>query len=576
MFYNSNIFLFLIKYSSKYKISIFIMLLVSIFWSIDLSLRKYLMKKILDTIFESNNQNILSSTMPFILQYTGLAVLITNLFRFYGYFVDVKMVPDLKQTVAKDYFAFLLSKDYLFYSKHFAGELTNKVVNLAEGTVELIKLITDCFFRYILALVIAIYTLMLVNIKFALITLIWIIIFISVSCLYFQKLANLSRSYTKYQNQVSAHLTDNFINIKSIFLFSNIKNQISKFLDIYKLQVVTEQKLQMSYFWIWFIYGYSFDLLQGISIYFLICAYKDGNIMLGDVALVIGINLSIVDFLNNLTTKLTEYSDSYGKVIESLSLLHNEPKINKSKKIINFVRPTIIFNQVSFSYPDKNVLFNKISVKINAYEKIAIVGHSGAGKTTFINLILGLISPQTGGVFIGNENLKNFDLDFLRKNISIISQENTLFHGSIIDNITYGLDYVNNKEIEESIKLAGLEKFIANLPDKGKTIVGDFGIKLSGGERQRIIIARAFLKKAPILIFDELTNHLDFISIKKIQINMLKLMQNKTSIIITHNLSTLNKMDRILVFSNGRIVQEGRHSELIKSEGFYKEMFAST
>lgn len=570
-----KILLFILNILPPFKANIAIMFLVAVMWAIDLSLRKYVVKDILDTAVKYQENNVVEHLFLPISIYIFMALFITTIFRLYGYFVDIKMVPLLKAKIADKAFYVLLNQSHSYFLNNFAGDLTHKVNNLVDSTIELIKLFIDRFFGYSLALIFAIYTLSLANIKFAMATLIWVIIFILVSILYFRKLSNLANCYSSSSSKATANIADGLSNILTVRLFAKQTYQRLKFFQIYKEKIAAEKRIQWAYFWIWFIYGYSFELLQAISLYFLIYGYQSGEILLGDIALVLGINIAIVECLNQLTRDLTQFSTHFGRVSDALSSINTELEItnkeNATKLEVN--KGEIKFKKVLFSYPNKEPLFKDFSVTINPKEKIGLVGYSGSGKSTFINLILRLFEVKEGTIQIDSQSITDVIQNSLRQKIAVVPQDLMLFHDTILENIRYSNHEATEQEIVQAAKFSGIHKFINGLPKGYYTIVGEKGLKLSGGERQRIIIARAFLKNAPILLLDEATNQLDSIIEKEIQESLFKLMEHKTTIVIAHRLSTLLHMNRILVFDNGTIVQDGSHSELVVKKGLYQDLW---
>jgi ATP-binding cassette subfamily B protein len=211
---------------------------------------------------------------------------------------------------------------------------------------------------------------------------------------------------------------------------------------------------------------------------------------------------------------------------------------------------------------------------IRSGEKIALVGPSGAGKTTFIKLLLRLYSPTSGKILIDGEDISQITQESLRENISMVPQDPILFHRTLAENIGYGKRTATKEEIENAAKLAHCDEFIKDLPYGLQTYVGERGVKLSGGERQRIAIARAILKNAPILILDEATSSLDSHSEILIQDALNNLMAGKTTIVIAHRLSTIQKMDKIIVVDSGKIIEQGNHNELLSNENsLYKKLW---
>jgi ATP-binding cassette subfamily B protein len=214
-----------------------------------------------------------------------------------------------------------------------------------------------------------------------------------------------------------------------------------------------------------------------------------------------------------------------------------------------------------------------MSLEILAGQKIGLVGYSGGGKTSFVNLILRLYEISEGSILIDNQDIRDVTQDSLRRAIAMIPQEPVLFHRTLLENIRYGRIEATDEEVIAASKRAYAHEFISKLPENYHTLVGERGIKLSGGQRQRIAIARAILKNAPILILDEATSQLDSVTEEYIQASLAELMQGKTTIVIAHRLSTLLHMDRILVFDQGKIIQDGTHAELLAQAGLYKTLW---
>lgn len=249
------------------------------------------------------------------------------------------------------------------------------------------------------------------------------------------------------------------------------------------------------------------------------------------------------------------------------SLLDEDNEDDQGQLDTNDLNGSIDFKNVCFSYNRGENTLDEINININPGETIAIVGKSGSGKTTLVNLIPRFYELESGQLLIDSEDIKNYSLKSLRSNISLVTQEVTLFNDTIFNNIAYGK--YSDSQVRQVVTSAHMDEFINNLPDGLETLVGDQGILLSGGQRQRIAIARALLKNAPILILDEATSSLDSESEQYIQKALDQLMRNRTTLVIAHRLSTIENADRIIVLSKGRIVEQGNHNELIKQNAEY-------
>jgi ATP-binding cassette subfamily B protein len=227
----------------------------------------------------------------------------------------------------------------------------------------------------------------------------------------------------------------------------------------------------------------------------------------------------------------------------------------------------IEFRDVNFTHTKKGVLFENLTITIPGGQKVGLVGFSGSGKTTFINLIIRLYDVIKGGIFIDNQDIATVTQQSLRENMSVIPQNPQLFHRTIIENIRYGNPKATDEQVVQAAQAAFAHEFIKKAEGGYYSFAGERGLRLSGGQVQRITIARAILKNAPILILDEATSALDSVTEHEIQESFDSLMKEKTVLVIAHRISTLLHMDRILVFDKGKIVGDGSHEELLKDQG---------
>lgn len=236
-------------------------------------------------------------------------------------------------------------------------------------------------------------------------------------------------------------------------------------------------------------------------------------------------------------------------------------------------RGEIVFENVSFHYAHNRNIFEDKNLVIKAGSKVGLVGFSGSGKSTFVHLILRYFDVEAGRILIDGQDIKNVTQNSLREQIALIPQDTTLFHRTLMENIRYGRLEATDEEVVAAAKRAHAHEFIEKTSHQYHTVAGERGVSLSGGQRQRIAIARAVLKDAPIFILDEATSSLDSVTEKKIQEGLEFLMDAHTCIVIAHRLSTLSNMDRILVFKEGKIVEDGTHYELLEADGHYAHMW---
>jgi ATP-binding cassette subfamily B protein len=270
-------------------------------------------------------------------------------------------------------------------------------------------------------------------------------------------------------------------------------------------------------------------------------------------------------------TQIQQAEQGSREYLEILNLPSAEDYKEKVKTEI-VENPEIEFRKVSFQYEESGRVLNNVSFKIPAKEKIALVGHSGAGKSTIVNLIMKLYKPTGGEIYLKDTAYKDLSPQYIRNNIALVFQENELFSSTIRENVAYGKTSVTDKEVIDALKKANAYEFVKKLPKGIDSEIGERGVKLSGGQKQRIQIARAILKAAPILILDEATSSLDAKSEREVQQALEVLMKGKLTIIIAHRFSTIQNVDKVIVVENGKISNYGTPKELSQQKGLYSEL----
>lgn len=377
------------------------------------------------------------------------------------------------------------------------------------------------------------------------------------------------RRVNEFEDDISGVVVDNMINFETVKLFAKEEweqNRLSHIQSAWKKAV-----------WKYVLTFRGFDLAMGIVIngsMFFILLYAlqmtvNKSFSIGDFVLVAGFLQSFFPQLFELVWGFRDIAKSYADIQKYFGLLDNQIKIvdpEVSLKPKN-IKGEIEYINVSFAYDkNKNKALRNINLRIRQGQSVALVGRSGAGKTSFIKLVLRFFDPDEGVIKIDGVNIKKFTKSDLRGLFGVVPQEPVLFNNSVLYNIKYGRPNAVKKEIEAASKIANIHDFINTLPEKYETQVGERGIKLSGGQKQRLAIARMILSDPKIIIFDEATSQLDSESEKLIQEAFWKASYGKTVIIIAHRLSTIQKADKIIVLEKGRIVEEGSHKDLINRD----------
>ena len=301
-----------------------------------------------------------------------------------------------------------------------------------------------------------------------------------------------------------------------------------------------------------------------------------GELPLNEFVSFLGAMMLAFQPLRRLAAVNTTLQEGFAAAIRVFDLLDQKSLINEEINAQELSNPNsdILFDNVTLSYDgQKNSALKNISLEIPNGKITALVGPSGSGKSSILNLIPRFYDPKSGAILIGNQNIRHLTMQSLRSKIALVNQEPILFDMSIKDNILYGNPNASDQEIESASKSSASDEFITKLPDGYNTIVGEDGYSLSGGQKQRISLARAFLKDAPILLLDEATSSLDTESEHLVQEAINTLMKNRTTLIIAHRLSTIINSDNIIVIDNGEVVESGTHSELIKNDGMYKKLY---
>jgi len=299
-----------------------------------------------------------------------------------------------------------------------------------------------------------------------------------------------------------------------------------------------------------------------------------GDISFGVFGLFLASLLSIMRPVKKLANVYTSNQQAMVASRRIYSVLDEEPNIKDSAEVCEFkdFKEGVEFSGVTFAYTPGETVLENISFGVKKDEVVALVGHSGAGKSTLVGLLPRLYDPQQGQIYIDGKNIREYSLRSLRENIAIVSQEMVLFNATVRDNISYGRPGASDNQIIEAAQQAHAWDFIEKLPQGLSTVIGDRGLRLSGGERQRLSIARAILKDSPILILDEATSNLDAKSEQLIKDALNILMRDKTTFVIAHRLSTVQKATKIIVLDHGRIAETGTHSELLTHGGLYKKL----
>jgi len=568
---------FLWRYLKDKKIYLFGFFIVSIVWAVEMSLSPYLLKVIIDAVvqFSQNQSRLLAAiTIPAIL-YVSMSLILNINFRLYDY-INLRLNPALKAAVNRDMFVYLLGHSHTFFQNHFSGSLSRKIYDMASYIDQIVGIFNEWFYPRLLAMIIASATLFIVvKPLFGIILFTWAILFIYLSFHIAKESEKLARLHSQAAAKLGGSLADSITNIMSVKLFANVKHEITLIDKDTQQLVETDRNLQWQSLKYNFIQGLTVTLLIGAMLGALVYGSNHGWVTPGDFAFVLTLSITFLMSVYEVGQQMLKFSKIIGICNEALSFIRIPHEIIDAPDAqpLTVKKGEITFADVTFKHENTHTnLFENLNVTIKPGEKVGLVGYSGGGKSTFIKLILRLLDTQSGCVLIDDQDIKHVTKHSLRRHIGTIPQEPDLFHRSIMDNIRFAKPEATDDEVIDAAKRARCHEFIIELPDQYQSLVGERGIKLSGGQKQRIAIARAFLKNAPILILDEATSSLDSITERYIQESLHAVISSKTTIVIAHRLSTLKDMDRILVFANGKIIEDGSLESLLENKNghFYK------
>jgi len=558
-----------------YKLYIGAILCIGFCGAAQTSWSPYILKLIIEQVsnFDGDKNQIFSHINLLATLYVGSWAFVAILLRLQD-FLKLKFFPKLHADIIQSLNLYLSYHSHAFFQDNFAGSLSNKISDMATGVTAIFSTLHEAWI-HILGLIIAIITMYLVHPIFATILFFWALCFLLIAAYNCRKISLQSKFLANGMSSLTGCIVDNIANITNTRLFVNYKFEQNILHDAtqdvkYKSQAMQWYVLKMYILW-----DISIIILMSANLYSLIYMYSQSLVTLGDFAFILSLTVSMFYSLWYLATKFVAFSEDLGKCNQALQLI-NMPHAIKDKALAKPLRIThasIEFNNVAFSYKGASAVFSYKYINIKPGTKVGIVGLSGSGKTTLVNLILRLFELDEGEIYIDGQNIANCTQDSIRKNIALISQDISLFHRSILENIRYGNIYASDEQVIAAAKQAYCHDFIIKLADGYHTLVGEKGVKLSVGQRQRIAIARAILKNAPILILDEATSALDSITEKSIQLNLKKLMQYKTTLVIAHRLVTLTAMNRIIVLHQGQVVEDGLHKDLIQQGGLYARMW---
>lgn len=475
---------------------------------------------------------------------------------------------------------YLLGQSITFFQNDFAGRIATKVMQTSISVREAVLKLADVFvyvfvyFASMLGVILKSSALLMMPLF------IWLCLYILVQWYFIPKLKCISTLQADARSTMTGRIVDSYTNISTIKLFAHTqreedyaKHGMSEFMDTVYLQMRLSTGLELCVSALNYLLIFSTAAMA-------ILLWMNNDISIGAIAIAVALALRLNGMSHWIMWELSALFEHIGTVADGRNTLAKSQLVTDENNApaISVSNGEIKFQSVGFNYGGKEQVISDLNLHIKAGEKVGVVGRSGAGKSTLVNLLLRFHDVESGHVTIDDQNIATVTQDSLRENIGVVTQDTSLLHRTVIENIRYGYPEATDEEVFTAAEKAQAHEFILGLSDPhGGTAydaqVGERGVKLSGGQRQRISIARVLLKNAPILVLDEATSALDSEVEAVIQQSLFTLMQDKTVIAIAHRLSTIAAMDRLIVMDRGKIVEQGTHDQLIQSKGIYSTLW---
>jgi ATP-binding cassette subfamily B protein len=490
-------------------------------------------------------------------------------------FLMAKAVPKLQASIRMAMFDHVQHHSPHYFNERFAGSLANKITDMTTQVEALIQQLYWPLVSSVVSSLVGAIFLWFVHPILSGILITWIVIHLSISLFFSRSCDRYEHKHGEARSTLLGKIVDSLTNNFAVNLFYRFKHEKKSLLPFQEEEEKTSITAKRHVEKMRSITSCFYTIVCFLGINgFVIHLWLHHKITTGEVAQVFGTMWNIASIMWSVGGTLPAFFQSFGIAKQAYSVMLDPEDMGDkpNAKDLKVSNGEITFENVSFHYGEKKLFENK-QAHIRGGEKVGLVGFTGAGKSTFISLILRFFPVYSGKISIDSQEIANVTLHSLRRQIALIPQDPVLFHRTLRENISYGNPEATEEEIVAAAKQAHCDEFILNIPGGYNAKVGERGTKLSGGEKQRVAIARAILSNAPILILDEATSSLDSVTEKYIQNSLGKLMQNRTTLVIAHRLSTLSRMDRILVFDHGKIVEEGNHSALMEKNGLYARMW---
>ncbi|WP_311032246.1 ABC transporter ATP-binding protein [Mesorhizobium koreense] len=536
---------------------------------------------LIDLLDSSSPKTLIADHWPELLALLVLVLVVRAVILIANAVVEQQViVPHFYQKVRWQSFRRVIEQPYDFYQNDFAGRIATKIMQAGESTGDFIVSSLQTLWSFATFLVLATSILAALDPLMAVVIAVWLVSYLAVARALLPPLRAAGRRTADGRSVLNGRMVDAFTNILAVKLFDSGRREhafVREGMDIFLMAVIDLTRAITS---VRAAVAILNGIMMGAVMVLAVHRWMEGDATTGAIAAATGLVFRLNTMSGYMMFNINGLIRNFATVQDATGVISVEPTIRDAEDAAEIPRAEgdLRFDEVSFHYGKGGGIIDGLSFHIRPGERVAIVGPSGAGKTTIVNLALRIFDIEDGRILLDGSDIRKLTQASLRAQFGVVSQEPLLMHRSIRDNIAYGKPGASEAEIVHAAKRASAHDFILNVTDpKGRkgydAHVGERGVKLSGGQRQRIAIARMILKDAPILVLDEATSALDSEIEAAIQENLAQMMEGKTVIAIAHRLSTIAALDRLIVVDRGRIVEEGTHDELIRRGGLYAQLW---